>query len=387
MVLDVDDNIVGMDSHLERLISAIEIQSNDGVRMVGVCGLGGIGKTTIITALYNIISNQFRSISFLTNVREESTKDSGLVKLQQQLLDDTLGVKGQLTLKNIHEGVKVIKDKLSSKRVLIFLDDIDNLRQLEHLVGKHAWFGPGSRVVITTRRKDLLTAHRVDYMYEVDILNDDEALQLFCCYAFEHLPKKDYRDLSIHVVRYAAGLPLALKVLGSLFRARSLPDWKSELKKLKNMPNMDIVNVLKLSYDGLDDQQKCIFLDIACYFKGNDVQRVTRILDGSKFNAESGINALVDRCLISISKNMIEMHDLLIQMGREIVDKECTEPGERSRLWRYEDVYRVFEINTVRYIDILIFCFRSYLFMSSQYKYIPCALLIPYSCYPGDQKY
>ena len=94
MVLDVDENIVGMDSHLERLISALEIQSNDGVRMVGVCGLGGIGKTTIITALYNIISNQFRSISFLTNVREESTKDSGLVKLQQQLLDDTLGVKG-----------------------------------------------------------------------------------------------------------------------------------------------------------------------------------------------------------------------------------------------------------------------------------------------------
>ena len=115
------------------------------------------------------------------------------------------------------------------------------------------------------------------------------------------------------------------------------------------MPNMDIVIVLKLSYDALDDQQKSIFLDIACYFKGNDVQRVTRILDGSKFCAESGINALVDRCLITISRNMVEMHDLLIQMGREIVDKECREPGERSRLWRHEDVYRVFEINTVRY--------------------------------------
>ena len=350
MVLHVNENIVGMDSRLERLVSGLEIQSN-GVRMVGVCGLGGIGKTTIITALYNKISNHFQSTSFLTNVREESTQDSGLLKLQQQLLDDTLGVKGQLTINNIYQGVKIIKDKLSSKRVLFFLDDVDNLRQLEHLVGQHAWFGPGSRIVITSRRKDLLTAHGVDYLYEVDILNDEEALQLFYCYAFEqHLPKKDYRDLSIHVVRYAAGLPLALKVLGSLFRTRSSPaDWKSELKKLKNMPNMDIVTVLKLSYDALDDQQKSIFLDIACYFKGNDVQRVTRILDGSKFCAESGINALVDRCLITISRNMVEMHDLLIQMGREIVDKECREPGERSRLWRHEDVYRVFEINTVRY--------------------------------------
>ena len=216
MVLHVNENIVGMDSRLERLVAGLEIQSN-GVRMVGVCGLGGIGKTTIITALYNKISNQFQSTSFLTNVREESTQDSGLLKLQQQLLDETLGVKGQLTINNIYQGVKIIKDKLSSKRVLFFLDDVDNLRQLEHLVGQHAWFGPGSRIVITTRRKDLLTAHGVDYLYEVDILNDEEALQLFYCYAFEqHLPKKDYRDLSIHVVRYAAGLPLALKVLGSL---------------------------------------------------------------------------------------------------------------------------------------------------------------------------
>ena len=66
-VLDVNDNIVGMDSRLETLISSLNIHLN-GVRMVGVYGLGGIGKTTIITALHNKISNRFRSISFLTNV-------------------------------------------------------------------------------------------------------------------------------------------------------------------------------------------------------------------------------------------------------------------------------------------------------------------------------
>ena len=131
-----------------------------------------------------------------------------------------------MTLQNIHDGVKVIKDRLSSKKVLVFLDDIDDSRQLEHLVGKHSWFGHGSRIVITTRKKYLLMAHGVDYMYEVDKLNNVKALQLLCSYAFkQHLPKKGYRDLSIHIVQYADGLRLALKVLGSLLFRKGVKDW------------------------------------------------------------------------------------------------------------------------------------------------------------------
>ena len=304
----------------------------------------------------------------LTNVKKESTENSDLLKLQQQLLDDTLPTRGQIILRNVHEGIKVIKDKISSKKVLVFLVDMDELTQLEHLIGKHGWFSLGSRIIITIRKKDLLTRHGVDDMYEVDKLNFQEALQLFCCYAFkQHLPKEDYKDLSYHVVRYADGLPLALKVLGSLLFGKGVPDWKGELQKLEKVLNMEIVNVLKISFEGLDYTQRMIFLDIACFFRGDDVKRVSRILDASEFNAESGINALVDRCFITISKdNRIDMHGLLAQMGKGIVDEECpNEPGERSRLWRHTDIYRVLKRNTVRYIYIEnMFCSRSYLSLS-----------------------
>ena len=143
------------------------------------------------------------------------------------------------------------------------------------------------------------------------------------------------------------------------------------MKKLEEVPNMEITNVLKISYDGLDDMQKMIFLDIACFFRGHNVEPVIAILEGSGFNAKSGINALVDRCFITISKDEdIEMHDSLTQMGKEIVYKECpNEPGERSRLWRNMDVCRVLTKNTVRciyrYIVLLtvsLFSLRSYLF-------------------------
>ncbi|KAL6315624.1 hypothetical protein AAG906_003727 [Vitis piasezkii] len=181
--LAVTENIVGMDSRLERLISLLEIGLND-VRMVGVYGLGGIGKTTIINALYNRISNQFES-------------------LQQQLLNDILGTTRKIVLRNVHEGIKEIRDKLSSKK--------------------------------TTR-----------------------------------------------------------------------------LEK-----------------------------PIAEAGKGSDVKNFSRVLDGSRCEAESGINALVDRCFITISENnKIVMHDLLAQMGKGIVDEECpNESGERSRLWRRTDIY------------------------------------------------
>ena len=299
-----------MDSRLERLISLLEIGLND-VRMVGVYGLGGIGKTTIINALYNRISNQFESVSLLIEVRKETTENSGLLKLQQQLLNDILGTTRKMVLRNVHQGIKEIRDKLSSKKVLVFLDDVDEPTQLEHLIGNHNWFGPGSRIIITTRKKDLLTRHEMK-MYEVEKLNFHEALQLFCHYAFKHHPKEGYGDLSHQVVRYADGLPLALKVLGSLLFGKRLPDWKSELRKLEKVPNMEIVNVLKLSFDGLDYTQRMIFLDIACFFQGSDVKKFSRVLDGSRCEAESGINALVDRCFITISENnKIVMHDLL----------------------------------------------------------------------------
>ncbi|KAJ9691435.1 hypothetical protein PVL29_013572 [Vitis rotundifolia] len=120
-------------------------------------------------------------------------------------------------------------------------------------------------------------------MYKVDKSKFREGLQLFCHYAFkQHHPKEGYRDLPHQVVQYANSLPLALKVLGSLLFGKQPPDWESELRKLEKVSYMEIVNVLKISFDGLDYTQRMIFLDIACFFQGRDVQTVSRKLEGSR---------------------------------------------------------------------------------------------------------
>ncbi|KAJ9684936.1 hypothetical protein PVL29_017093 [Vitis rotundifolia] len=334
LLLHVSKNIVGMNFHLEKLKSLIKIESND-VLMIGIYGLGGIGKTTIAKAVYNNISHQFESKIFLENVRERSKDYSSLLQLQEKLLNGV--VKGRnIEISNVHEGINVIRNRFHSKKVLLILDDVDNLKQLKFLAGEHGWFGPGSRILITSRDQHCLNVHEVDASYEVKALNDKESIQLFCQHAFkQNIPKSDYVDLSNHVVNYVKGLPLALEVLGSFLFCKSVLEWESALQKLKKKPNMQVQNVLKITFDGLDKTEQETFLDIACFFKGWNENDVARLVE----HATIDIRVLSEKCLITLFGNTIRMHDLVEEMGREIVRHEHPkEPGEWSRLWDPNDI-------------------------------------------------
>ncbi|XP_059591030.1 disease resistance protein RPV1-like [Vitis vinifera] len=228
-LLHINDDIVGMDFHLKELKS-LSSDLND-IRVVGIYGPGGIGKTTIAKIVYNEIQYQFTSASFLQDVRETFNKGCQL-QLQQQLLHDTMG--NDVEFSNINKGINIIKARLDSKKVLIVIDDVDHLEQLKLLVGSLKWFGIGSIIIITTRDQHLLGEYGVDISYKVEQLHYKEAIQLFSRHAFkQNVPKEDYVNLSNCMVHYAQGLPLALKVLGSSLHGMAIDEWKSALDKLK----------------------------------------------------------------------------------------------------------------------------------------------------------
>ena len=335
------DALVGMDSRMEDLLSRLCIGSDD-VRFVGIWGMAGIGKTTIAEAIYDRIYTKFDGCCFLKNVREDSQRH-GLTYLQETLLSQVLG-----GINNLNRGINFIKARLRPKRVLIVLDDVVHRQQLEALAGNHDWFGSGSRIIITTREKRLLIEQEVDEIYKVEKLEYDEALKLFCQYAFRYKhPTEDFMQLCHHAVDYTGGLPLALKVLGSCLYRKSIHEWKSELDKFNQFPNKEVLNVLKTSFDGLDDNEKNMFLDIAFFYKGEDKDFVIEVLDN--FFPVSEIGNLVDKSLITISDNKLYMHDLLQEMGWEIVRQESIkDPGKRSRLRVHEDIHDVLTTNKVR---------------------------------------
>ncbi|KAF7849735.1 hypothetical protein BT93_L0340 [Corymbia citriodora subsp. variegata] len=333
---------IGVDCRVENVKSLLSMDSDD-VRMIGIWGTGGVGKTTISKAVYNSIADQFNGCSFLANVRETSSRPDGLVHLQKKLLSQILWKK-TLAVLNVDGGANLIRDRLRYRKILLVLDDVDHRDQLNALAGELEWFGKGSRIIITTRDKHVLTSHGIDHVYEVKPLDQGEAFELLSSYAFPGNQMKDIsKDLIHNILGYANGLPLAIVVLGPFLCGRSGREWESTLENLAKSPNKDINSVFKISFDALEDNEKDIFLDIACFFKGGYRDYVTRVLDGCGLKTSIGIPILIERSLVTIEdKSTVQMHDLIQLMGQDVVKKECMkDPGKRSRLWCYDDVFEV----------------------------------------------
>ncbi|XP_008231887.1 PREDICTED: TMV resistance protein N-like isoform X2 [Prunus mume] len=340
-----EEKLVGIDSTLEDLHRLLDTDTESvDVRFIGIWGLSGIGKTTIAERAYARILHKFERSCFLDRVSDKVSRTDGLKNLKRELCKS-------LMKRNIEDwafDIKgTIKRLLCRKKVLLVLDDVDDNSQLEELCGNQDGFAPGSRVIITARSERLLSRHGVDRRFEVHKLNDQDSLQLFSLKAFgRDYPDKHYVALSKCFVIYANGLPLALKLWGSSLHKADQDEWRSKLGKLKDNFDGKIMNRLKIDFHGLDEEEKSIFLDIACFFTGKYKDEVVERLRGFRSRVDNAIKVLITWSLITVSDNMVWMPNLLQEMGRAIVREESKEPGERSRLWLSEDIFYVLRNNT-----------------------------------------
>ncbi|KAJ9542511.1 hypothetical protein OSB04_029017 [Centaurea solstitialis] len=348
----IASDLVDIKPRIDKLNLLLDTEATHIVRMVGICGMGGMGKTTIARALFRRISYKFDGSSFVGDIRETSKRD--ICVLQKQILKDVLATDRESVITDPVVGAELIQTRFCNKKLLLVLDDVDDGKQLEFLAATHEWFGAGSRVIITTRNEHLLS--KTDATYKPAILLEQHAVELFSRHAFwKNSPPKGYEELSNRVIRYTGGLPLALKVLGSFFCKREASVWESALNRLAKTPNMEIFEMLKVSFDELCDDDKKIFLDIACFFKGRDEEEMIRVLDSFGFDATIGMSTLVEKSLITVSSKRIDMHDVLQEMGLEInleaVEAIVHKGGSSSDIQPFRnDVFK--DMNNIRLLDI-----------------------------------
>ena len=334
---------VGVNSHAKEIESLLDLKSND-VRIVAIHGLGGIGKTTIAKAVYNRIVDCFEGSCFLENVRENSRTSDGKIQLQEKILSKILRA-SHVKVDNVSRGINVIKERLCNKRVFLILDDVDISKQIGDLFGECDWILSRSRIIITTRDEHVIaTLPQGCKTYKVKELGTHEALELFSQHAFhKSKPPQDYLELAYQVMDYTKGLPLALTIIGFDLCGRTKDERKIAINKYEKIPKANILEILNVGYDGLEETEMEIFLDISCFFRGWFKDYVVNILDACKLFPNHGIPRLVNKYLINDEQNgTLSMHDLLQQMGKEIVQRESPRIlRERSRLWDHKDALEV----------------------------------------------
>ncbi|KAJ6893141.1 hypothetical protein NC652_027220 [Populus alba x Populus x berolinensis] len=339
-IFHVPLHFIGRDAMVQYINSWLQDGSH-GAAIALLYGIGGVGKTAIAKSVFNQNFNKFEGKSFLSNFRSKH-----IVCLQRQLLSDIL----KKTVDEINdedEGILKIKDALRCRRTLIVLDDVDKRDQFNKIIGMQNWLCKGSKIIVTTRNKGLFSANDIEWFEcKVEPLDNKKSLELFSWNAFGRAyPVDGFVEDSWRIVHHCNGLPLALGVLGSSLSGKGREIWESALQQMEMIPNFEVQKVLRISYDYLDgDYPKNLFLDIACFFNGMDVDDVVRILDGLDKGARFGIDNLIDRCLVEINSDQrLWMHQLVRDMGREIARQESP---KCQRIWHHGDAFTVLQGTT-----------------------------------------
>ncbi|XP_056168234.1 disease resistance protein L6-like [Syzygium oleosum] len=334
----VTGDLVGMEDRMAAINSLLDIKSG-GVRLIGIYGMDGIGKSTLAKIIYNQLCPRFgKNCSFLDGIREMA-KTKGLVKLQEQLLSNISNSRVARNIDNIDHGIDTIREIICNKKVLVVLDDVNEGNQIEYLIGINPLF-VGTRILVTTRDKSVLKIRGLKYEivpYEMEVLNDKDALQLFSRHAFNaDIPPYSYDTFSKDIVSTAGGLPSALQAIGSLlFLQEEKKIWEEMLEKLRKTPNSDVLGKLRITYDALEADQQQIFLDVACFFMSKDKANPVLVWKDCGFSPEYAIDVLINRCTIKVLEgNKFWMHDQFRDLGRAIANQE------RSRLWVVDDIIR-----------------------------------------------
>ena len=234
-------------------------------QLVGVQGMGGIGKTVLAAAACHEADVQAAfadGIVWITIGQEPN-----LLRLQQDLTK-ALGV-GDSVLESVTEGKRVLKGALEERCMLLVLDDV---WELDHASALDI-VGPLSRLLVTTRNREILVGLGADEL-QLDLLAPRQSRALLALWARES--PGDLPAIADEIAEACGHLPLALAMIGAMVRLRPTA-WEDALERLHradldkirrqfpDYPYSDLLCALEVSVEALEPGDRERYVELAVF--------------------------------------------------------------------------------------------------------------------------
>ncbi|WMV31416.1 hypothetical protein MTR67_024801 [Solanum verrucosum] len=318
--------IVGFEEETEWIIRKLTSGPAE-IDVISIVGMPGIGKTTLAYRVYNhkSIVDHFDVCAWCTVDQERNEK-----KLLQKIFNQVIGLKEQFNEDHhIDDDVAdKLRKQLFGKRYLIVLDDMWDAATLDELTRPFPELRKGSRVILTSRKKEVALHGKChsDPLY-LQLLRSEESWELLEKRVFgEERCPDELKDVGEKIARKCDGLPLVLDLIGGVISRKEKKEalWLEVLNNLSSFIFKDeeeVVKVIQLSYDHLSDHVKPCFVCLARYPKDKNI-RISELKDlwiSQGFvhqiemrSAEEVVDELISSSLVIPFDNSIcKIHDLV----------------------------------------------------------------------------
>ncbi|KAK4285493.1 hypothetical protein QN277_002184 [Acacia crassicarpa] len=355
-----EQDVVGRDEERKHLVSTLlnpDVKSD--VSVVPMVGIGGSGKTTLAQLVYKDVSGKNHFELMMWVCVSDETHALSINTLAQKIIDELP------TSAQTHQPVETLSRKIEEKCFLLVLDDVWNIKDRgEWLKLQNLFRGgrKGSMIIVTTRIMEVANTMGTDPPFHLKGLDEDKSWELFCRVAFRDGKEPDDQeelvDIGKDIVRKCAGVPLAIRTIGSLLFTKGLEvsEWfyirDQELANIEELANIGsddnknkkILSILKLSYDHLPSHLKNCFAFCSLFPKDYEIERkvLIQMWIAEGFIQPLGTNRvledvgkeyfmqLLSRCLFQDVRRdslgeivQCKMHDLIHDLALSITKNEC----------------------------------------------------------------
>ncbi|KAL3533473.1 hypothetical protein ACH5RR_006994 [Cinchona calisaya] len=302
----------------EEIMDALK---NNNVNMIGICGMGGVGKTTMVKKIEKRVIEEklFENV-----VRAVVTQQLNLKNIQQEIAE-ALGL--ELKQETLSIRAKILHTRLKdvNSRVLIILDDIWESLDLEEIGIPSPNNTFGCKIILTSRVHDACVQMEAEKILQLVELPENEAWRLFREHAGDTVDAPNLRQIAENVAKECKGLPLALVTVGRALRNKSRTFWEDALLQLQqsmpeNIPQVlnRVYRPLMLSYNQLANEETRYLFRLCCLFpEDHDISLDDLVGYGMGLQIFFGIRTLRDarnrvRALVETLR-----HRFLVENGKD----------------------------------------------------------------------